>query len=161
LNSTELLHLKRWIKASFIKAFRPFVQQSADLFIEGDDRPIPTGAKRLELRIDGPYTRSNGSRGEFCCYIEVNLLCSTTRNEAEIFDRENLQGVMAFMLNRDVCVYKIGNVGRNEADDETLLGVMRLLPMDAIKTSDFGLVDSNTEVYQAGSEAHYEMYFQG
>lgn len=134
-------------------------EQSADLFIEGDDRPIPTGAKRLELRIDGPYTRPNGTRGEYCSYIEVNLLCSTTRNEKEIFDRENLQGAMAYMLARDFCIYKIGNVGTNEADDESLVGVMRLLPVDAIKTSDFGLVDSNTEVYQAVSEAHYEMHY--
>lgn len=158
LSSTKK-HLKRWIKASFIKEFRKHIEQGADFFVEGADRP-KAGPKRIELRVDGPYDRPCGTRGEFCAYIEVNLLANVTRDESNIYARENLEGLMAFMLSRDVCIYRIGNVGKVEEDDESLVGVMQLIPHDAIKTSDFGLVDSNTEVYQAGSEAHYEMYYQ-
>lgn len=158
MNSTKK-HLKRWIKASFIQALKKLAEQGADFFVEGDDRPKP-GAKRLELRVDGPYDRPCGTRGEYCAYIEVNLLCNVTRDESNVYARENLEGLMAFMLNQDFCIYRIGNVGSNEADDSSLVGVMQLIPHDAIKTSDFGLVDSNTEVYQAGTEAHYEMYYK-
>ncbi len=152
-------HLKRWIVASFIQTFRPLQEQGFVLFVEGDDRP-KDNARRIELRIDGPYTRPNGSRGEYCSYIEVNLLGNIPRDESNRYSRENLQGLMAFILNRDVCILRTGNVGKVPEDDESVLGIMQLLPHDAIKTSDFGMIDSNTEVYQSVSEAHYEMYYQ-
>jgi hypothetical protein len=62
------------------------------------------------------------------------------------------------MLNRDICIYKIGNVGQNDVDNGSYVGVMQLIPSDAIKTSDFGKIDDSVEVYQSVSEAHYEMY---
>lgn len=158
MNSTDLKYLKRWIVASFIKTIRPLVEQGFELFIEGDDRLTSKSPKHFELRIDGPYSRPNGSRGEQCTYIEVNLLGNSTRNEENFYDRHNLQGLMAFLLNRDVCIYRTGNEGKVEVDDGSMVGVMQLLPSDAVKVSDFGMVDSNTEVYQSVAEAHYEMY---
>jgi hypothetical protein len=153
-------HLNRWIKASFIQALRPLCEQGAYLFVEGEDRGTDAQmSKRIEVRLDGPYTRPAGSRIEWCSFVEVNLLCNISRDEGNIYARDNIKGLMAEMLSRDFCIYKVGNVGREPADDESLVGVMQLLPVDAIKVSDFGLIDSNTEVYQAVAEAHYEMYF--
>lgn len=158
MNSIELKYLKRWIVASFIAEFKDLVEQGFDIFVEGDDRLTNKSPKHFELRIDGPYTRNVGTRGEQCSYIEVNLLGNSTRNEENFYDRHNLQGFMAFLLNRDVCIKRLGNVGKNEADDETVVGTMQLLPADMIKVSDFGMVDPNTEIYQSVAEAHYEMY---
>lgn len=93
-------------------------------------------------------------------FIEVNLLGNSFRNEENAFHRQNLQGLLAHILNRDFCIYRIGNVGKVAEDDESLVGVMQLLPLDMIKTSDFGTVNTNTEVYQCVSEAHYEMYYR-
>ena len=65
-----------------------------------------------------------------------------------------------FILNRDFCIYKIGNEARLPAiDDGTLFDVFRLLPSDQIKVSDFGQIDPNTQVSQCSVEAHYEMNF--
>lgn len=158
MNSTEIKHLKRWIVASFIKEFKALVEQGFEIFVEGDDRLTNKSPKHFELRVDGPYARNVGSRGEMCSYIEVNLLGNSTRNEANFYDRHNLQGFMQSLLNRDVCIYRSGNVESNEADDESYVGVMQLIPADMIKVSDFGMVDANTEVYQSVAEAHYEMY---
>lgn len=158
MNSTDLKHLKRWLLASYIKVLKPLVEQGFEIFIEGDDRLTSKNPKHFELRMDGPYSRPNGTAGEMCSYIEVNLLGNSTRSTENFFDRQNLQGFLAFLLNRDVCILKTGNEGNNEADDGAMVGVMRLLPSDMIKTSDFGMVDANTEVYQCVSEAHYEMY---
>lgn len=144
--------------ASYILAFRPLVEQGFELFIEGDDRLTNKSPKHFELRVDGPYFRNVGSRGELCSYIEVNLLGNSTRNPDNFFERHNLQGFMSFLLNRDVCIYRTGNVGKVEEDDESVVGTMQLLPADMIKVSDFGMVDTNTEVYQSVAEAHYEMY---
>jgi hypothetical protein len=159
LNSTEdLKHLKRWILASYVKALKPLVEQGFEMFIEGDDNLNNKNPKHFELRVDGPYTRPCGTKGEMCSYIEVNLLGTSTRNTENFFDRQNLQGFLAFLLNRDVCILKTGNEGKIAVDDGSMVGVMMLMPSDQIKTSDFGMVDSNTEVYQCVSEAHYEMY---
>lgn len=158
MNSTK--HLKRWIQASIVKEIRKHVEQGFPIFVEGDDRTSREIGERIEVRIDGPYITPCGTRGEMKAFIEVNLLGNSFRNEANAYRRQNLQGLIAHILNRDFCIYRIGNVGKEEADDESLVDVMRLLPMDMIKTSDFGTVDTNTEVYQCVAEAHYEMYYR-
>lgn len=156
MNSIE--NLKRWIVASFWTELKSRLT-GAPLFVEGDDRLTNRSANFFELRIDGPYTKPYGSKGEYCSYIEVNILATSTRDEGNRYTRENMQGIAAQALNKDFCIYKTGNVGKNAADDESLVGVMKLLPLDAIKTSDFGQIDSNTNVFQSVTEAHYEMHF--
>lgn len=158
MNSTKFM--KRWIKASFIKTLKPMCEQGFEMFIEGEDRLTSKVTKHIELRIDGPYTTPCGTRGEMKAFIEVNLLGMCSRDESNVFNRENLEGLLAYMLNRDICIYRTGNVGKVSEDDESLVGTMILLPADMIKTSDFGMVDTNTEVYQCVSEAHYHMYYR-
>lgn len=154
----NLTNLKRWIKASAVQTLKPLAQGHA-LFIEGEDRNTNDAASHFELRVDGPYTSPHGTQGEYKAYVEVNVLANSTRNESNVYERENMQGIAAEMLNRDICVYRIGNVGVNPADTGTLVGVLQLMPMDLIKVSDFGKIDDNVEVYQAVAEAHYTMYF--
>lgn len=153
----DIKSLKRWIVASFVKELRPLVEEGYELFVEGQDRLTSRVAGHIELRIDGPYIWPIGSFGEYKTYIEVNLLGNSTRSDG-IYDRHNLQGLMAFMLARNVCIYRIGNQGDNPADDGSAVEVMRWLPSDQLKVSDFGQIDPNTEVFQAVAEAHYEMY---
>ena len=155
---TELKHLKRWIKASFIQILRPLVEQGFTLYVEGQDRQTNKTPNFIELRIDGPYTDPIGSFGEYRSYIEVNLLGTSTRDD-NIFHRDNLQGLMQYMLNRDVWIKRTGNEGKNPVDDGSCFELMKLLASDRLKTSDFGQIDPNTEVYQAVCEAHYEMHF--
>lgn len=153
----SLTNLTRWIKASYAQEIRKKLK-GADLFIEGDDKVRPK-SKHFELRIDGPYTTPCGTKGEYKAYIEVNILINGTRDEENRYAFDNLKGAAAEVLNTDFCIYRTGNVGKAEEDDESLVGVMKLIPFDSIKTSDFGMIDPNTEVYQAVTEAHYEMYF--
>lgn len=154
----SLTNLNRWIKASYIMELRKRLT-NADVFVEGQDRATSKRDSHFEVRIDGPYTDPCGGRGEYRSYVEVNILVSATRDEQDIYRVDNLKGVAAEALNKDFCIYKVGNVGKNADDDESLVGIMKLLPLDRIKVSDFGMIDSNTEVYQAVAEAHYEMYF--
>lgn len=156
-SSPEIASLKRWIKASFKDALLPRLA-GANLFVEGQERLSSRDKSHFELRIDGPYLR-NSSGNEYCAFIEVNILSSSTRNEDNVFERENLQGQMQYALNTDVCIYRTGNVGKVVEDDETLVGTMQLISSHQIKVSDFGMIDPNTEVFQAVAEAHYEMYF--
>lgn len=154
----NLINLNRWIKASYVQVIRKQLA-GAPLFVEGEDRLTSKEPAHYELRIDGPYTKPCGGRGEFKAYVEVNLLVTATRDEKNRYAFDNLKGQMANVLNQDFCIIRTGNVGIAEEDDESLVGVMQLLPVEQIKTSDFGMIDTNTEVYQAVVEAHYEMYF--
>jgi len=159
LNSPDdLKHLKRWIQASIVKTLRPLIEQGFEIFVEGEDRSTNKSPKFFEVRVDGPYVYPHGSKGEMRSYIEVNLLGNSTRSEGNIYDRQNLQGLLSFLLNRDFCIRRTGNEGKVEADNNGLVGRMQLIPSDAIKTSDFGMIESNTEVFQCVVEAHYEMY---
>jgi hypothetical protein len=154
----SLTNLNRWIKASYVQMLRK-VLLGAPLFVEGDDRQTSKAPDHFELRIDGPYTDPCGTQGEYKSFIEVNILVNVSRNEKNRYHFDNLKGAMAEALRRDFCIYRTGNVGKLAEDDESLVGVMRLIPSESIKISDFGMIDPATEVYQSVCEAHYEMYF--
>lgn len=161
----NLTNYKRWIKASLLKTIEEsqlnrLGSEPIKLFVEGDDRGTNKLPEHYEFRVDGPYSHPCGTAGEYRFYIEVNILVHSTRNEANSYRFENLQGLASEILNRDWCIYKVGNVGKNEEDDESLVGVMQMIPAEQIKLSDFGQIDDNTEVYQASVEAHYEMYIR-
>lgn len=160
MNSIEAIkHLKRWIQASLVKQIRPLMGDGIALFVEGEDRLTNKKPKWAELRIDGPYLEPKGSKGEFSAYIEVNLLGDSTRNESNVYERQALQGYLAFLLARDFCIYRTGNEPPRGTDDGSYFETMLLLAHEQIKVSDFGQIDSNTQVYQCVAEAHYEMTF--
>jgi len=154
----NLTNVKRWIKASMLREIKKNTG-GVHLFVEGDTRDTNKHPQHFEFRLDGPYCKPCGTKGEFRLKVEANILVNSTRNEANLYDRENLQGIASQLLNRDFCIYRTGNVLKvPDVDNETLFGTMQLMPMDEIKISDFGQIDDNVEVYQAVVEAHYEMY---
>ncbi len=154
----QLRALVRWIKASIVIEIRKTTEGQA-LFVEGDDRLTSKEQQFLEFRLDGPYISPHGTRGEYRAYVEVNILTTSTRNEKNRWNMEHLRGVVLAMLTRDFCIYRTSRVGREDIDDETLVGMMQLMPAEQIKLSDFGRIDPASETYQAVAEAHYEMFF--
>lgn len=155
----EIKHLKRWTLASIIKTLRPLLEQGFDMFVEGDDRFVKLNPKHFELRVDGPYIYPIGAKGEYRAYIEVNLLGNVTRDESNRYTRQNMQGFLTYLLNRDFCIWKTGNQGKDPADDGTMFETFVLKASDQIKLSDFGQIDTSVQVFQCVAEAHYEMYF--
>lgn len=153
-------HIKRWTFASYIKNIKARLEQGFDLFVEGDDRLTAKLPKHFELRMDGPYITPCGTKGEYRAYIEVNLLGNSTRNESNRYERQNLQGLLQNYLNQDFCVYRTGNQNLvPEIDDGSFFEVFKLITVDQIKVSDFGMIDPSTTVYQCVAEAHYELFF--
>lgn len=153
----NLTNFPRWITASFIEQIRKRLN-GGHLFVEGRDRDTSKHPDHFELRIDGPYQDPCGTKSEYRFFMEVSILVNSTRNESDVYNHANMKGVAAEALNTDFCIYKIGNVGREDVDDLSLVGVMKLLPSERIKSNEFGMIDTNTEVFQATIEAHYEMY---
>lgn len=151
----NLLNMKRWIVASAIREFKKYLEGEV-MYPEGVDKN-PNINSYLELRIDGPYVKPQPGGGG-CVYIEINILAISKRSESNVYKKENMQGIASQILNRDFCIYKIGNTDTNPADTGELVGVMQLLPSDQIKNSDFGQDDEAVEIYKSATEAHYEMY---
>ena len=152
----NLINMKRWIVASAIKEFKKHLEGEV-MFPEGVDKFPDRLQSYFELRIDGPYVRPQPGGGG-CFYIEVNILAISKRSEPNAFKKENMQGIAMQILNRDFCIFKIGNTLNNTEDTGELVGVMQLLPSDQIKNNDFGQDDDSVEVYKSATEAHYEMY---
>lgn len=150
--------IQRWVKASMVKQIKDLLG-GKNTFIEGMDRMTSKVANHFEVRLDGPYYKACGSRGEWRAFIELNILVNTTRDEKNIFLQDNMKGVAVAALSRAFCIYRTGNEGKEDGDDGTLFGHMMLDTKDEIKASEFGMIDTNTEVFQAVVEAHYEMYF--
>lgn len=153
-----LQHMSRWIKASFIQELKKHLKGKA-LYVEGEDRLTNKESEFIELRLDGPYIDPCGTRGEYYAYIEVNLLCTSTRNEQNRYAADNLRGLMLQILTRDVCIYRTGNEN-DVVDDASYVGLMKLMPKDKIKASNFGQIDDASQTFQSVVEAHYEMYFK-
>jgi hypothetical protein len=153
----QIKYLKRWIQASIVKVIRPLLGDGITLFVEGEDRPKGT-PKHAELRIDGPHLRTVGSKGEYQAEIIVNLVGDSTRNESNIYDRQNLAGTLQWLLNRDFCIYRVGNT-KAGTDDGSLVDVMLLQPSEQIKLSDFGQTGAALQLYQCVAEAFYIMTF--
>lgn len=153
---SSIRNIKRWVTASIIKLFKENTE-GIHLYVEGMDQDTSKLDKHFELRIDGPYSKPQ-TKGCYRHYFEVNILINSTRAEDDFYERQTIQGIAAEMLNKDVCVYKIGHVGKDVADDESYFSVLQLIPHEQIKVSDFGRINETTEVYQAVAEAHYEMY---
>lgn len=159
MNLTEIdPAIQRWVQASMIKQLKDLLKGTAT-FYEGSDRLTSREQKFYEVRVDGPYYEPCGSRGEFKAYIEVNILISSTRDEKNLFIQANMKGIAVSALCRDFCIYRIGNIGKEDSDDESYFEMMKLITKDQIKASEFGMIDPNTEVFQAVVEAHYEMRF--
>jgi hypothetical protein len=155
----NLTDMTRWIKASTIKNLKERLKNcGVPIFVEGEDDLGSRNSKRIELRIDGPYTSPCGSAGEYKFYIEINILTVAGRDESNIYGHDNMKGAAAQSLNSDFCVYRTGNQTVAEADDNSFVGLMKLVVEDKIKTSDFGQIDTTTQLYAAATEAHFEMY---
>lgn len=158
----NLTNVKRWIKASILREIELsklnyYGTAPVRFFVEGDDRDTNQQDQHFEFRFDGPYSKPL-TKNEYRFYIEVNILINSTRNERNIYNIDNLEGVATQLLNRDWCIYKIGNTTDNAEDDGSYFGTMQLMPMEQIKLSSFGQIESDAEVFQSTSEAHYEMY---
>lgn len=154
----NLTNWSRWIKATLIQDIQKRLN-GGHLFVEGRDRDTSKHPNHYELRIDGPYQHPCGTRGEFRFFVEVSILINSTRDESNAFLHDNMKGVASEALNTDFCIRKTGNVGREgSVDDDSVAGVMKLIPAEQIKSNEFGMIDSNTEVFQATVEAHYEMF---
>lgn len=150
--------IQRWVKASIIKQIRDLLK-GMQTFVEGMDRQTSKVPNHFEVRLDGPYFKACGSNGEWKAFIEVNILVNTTRDEKNFYLHDNMKGTATEALSRAFCIYKTGNEGKEAGDDGTLFEVMQLDTKDEIKVADFGMIDTNIEVFQAVVEAHYEMYF--
>lgn len=144
--------LTRWIHASVRQWLEDRKRQKLStivIFCEADIRQTNKTTEHLELRIDGPYERKEGTRNEFYADVEVNILVNTTYFENELFRHQNNMGLASYLLDSSIPIFKIGD----NRDDKALVGVLRL--ESSPLTSNFGQIDNSVQVQQGTVEAHF------
>lgn len=152
----DLTHVTRWITASIIKHVDGN-RQDVSLYVEGATRETQKAPRYLEVRIDGPLQRPCGSKDEYAFDVDVDILCSTTLDEKDIYAMQKLLGIASQALNQDISVFRYGNL--EGTDDNSLVGCLQLKgKLGGIHAHDFGQIEAVTKLIQGSVEAHYEMY---
>lgn len=120
------------------------------------EEDIDTKTDRIELRVDGPYTRY------FKSYtihdVEVSLLFTVHLTDKKLYT-----------INTMIDTMRLGFVDVNGLrinipvldDNSVLIGCLKLTPIVSgdreLKESHFGQIEGKTRVQQASLEGHYRM----
>jgi hypothetical protein len=152
-------HWTRWIHASISKYFKDLARpKSLVLWIEAEettqkDKDAPD---RVEIRWDGPYA-TQLTRKEWRLNLELNGLITSVANRDDAYAHKKVVGLVQAMIT-DIPVYRYGTL--LDIDDKSYLGCLQLRAdsdREAIITSYFGKMESQTPIEQSTVEAHYRM----
>lgn len=149
----------RWIFASIHKHFLA-ERQGLTLFVEGLNH-VEDQSDYLELRVDGPYFREL-TKDNFKIELEINVLIASSRTESDFHKIHRDCGIVVTAFNKTIKIFKLGN---GVEDDQSLLGCLQMVrsgdAREALRTSHFGQIQSNTPVMRASVEGHYFMNLHG
>jgi len=151
----------RWIFASIAKTLTAVATtNSIPVIVEGIDDETDTFTKetdRVEIRINGPYTRQLS--GEYQIFMDVNIIL-TSRFGGQQKNRHAIltnAGLFHSAMDQAILIYKYGST---LVDDDSYLGclVPRSGKNDTIRVLHFGKVDPTDKVKQSVVDARYEMF---
>ncbi len=154
---TKLARLPVWAQLSIRKQFIERTENISVFFEETvklQNNGIQLG---VELRIDGPYTQTIGTRNELESTFEVNAEITAAYNEQDTMSLQSLGGIVIAALSQDFCIYKLGSKAE---DTKEFFETLQLISDDRIEMSNFGQVDPTNKIYQATVEAHYKVRFE-
>jgi hypothetical protein len=151
----------RWIFASIAKTLKAVATtNSIPAIVEGVDDETDAFTQetdRVEIRINGPYTRKLS--GEYQIYMDVNVIL-TSRFDGQQKNRHAIltnAGLFHEAMDQAILIYKYGNT---LADDDSYLGclVPRSGKNDSVRVLHFGKVDATDKLKQSVVDARYEMF---
>lgn len=150
--------MARWVAASFYNHFHVILKTGKGyvLHFEGAERPTDGQENWIEVRVDGPMFHEN-TDGQYSIRVEVNLLCVAMVGE----DAYKLDTMLGDVTNAFKGCIEIKKYGGEVGDDQSLVGVMTLLPRnrDRVEIAKFGKIRPDTRQLQAVVEGHYRGYF--
>lgn len=149
----------RWVYSSIIIAVQTAIDAynttnpTLTLYVEGRQRlPDPQPVPRIELRIDGPDIIEVSS-GCWNLHVEVNLLVTGIINTIDVYAQQRLMGLGTSILSNSITINEYG-------DGNSMLGclILQTPPKgDGIIVSNFGLIESERNIFQSTVEAQYKM----
>lgn len=152
-------NLDRWIFASISKHFNDH-KGARTLYVEGMIRDTRLLQDFIELRVDGPYY-TEVSKKYWKLYIEINVLCQSTKDSKNFHKMRQLTGEVFKMFEPCISVYKYGT---GIEDDQSFVGILQRMDEEAsrnnIQVSQFGQVDPVNQLEQSTVEAHYNMLLE-
>jgi hypothetical protein len=142
----------RWFYTSIVKHFS---LRNGDIpfYIEGQSRPT-TKNDFAELRIDGPYF-NEVSHAVWDINILVAILIQIVQNDTDLFKIQRFTGVFFEAFTTDLPVFRFGD---GERDDAKQFLCLSLSPdrNERIRVTQYGQIQSGTNVAQASIEARYQ-----
>ena len=145
----------RWIHASITKHYLDNVA-TVDFpckIRQASDVNVPSW---FELRIDGPEI-GQFTANEWYLALEINILISTDKNSANMWQHETNCGVIQGHWGTS---FEITKEGDEAGDDNTHVGCLQLQTGrdHSRELSNFGNIERNVPLLQSMSEAHYQMF---
>ncbi len=153
---TYLNQLPKWTTLSVRKEFVARTE-NIPVFYEELIKSTTENTLYVELRIDGPFIKTLGSKDEIEATIEVNALLTSHYSEKNPNGLQELEGVVAEALVQDFCVYRLGTL---QTDTKEFFETYQLVAEDNIEISRFGQISDTNKIYQTSVEAHYKMRFK-
>lgn len=154
-----LTDISKWLYNSVCEHFSTKVHSEVfPMHIQGQDIEQDEKRKKdfFEIRTDGPHL-SRLSPTRFDLEYQVNTLIHSTLDDKS-FDRPYVDMGKVLPAFLSIPIYKYG--GGPQDDDETLIGCLRVTKQgrkDAIRVSQFGVIDVSLGLIQATVEAHYHL----
>lgn len=152
----DLTNIPRWITLS-IQKYVNDSRHDIPMYVEGQQRSTNEQASYIELRIDGPTSCIIGSAIDYKFSVGVNVLVSITYDEKDTLKIQNICGIIAQVLQQDICVFKYGPTA--DLDNKDYVGTLQSSKEDKdVAINYFGQLEPTSLKYDATVEAHYEMY---
>jgi hypothetical protein len=143
----------RWIKASVFNHLVTELGTEDHIYIEASPRKTSEQPRWFELRFDGPEWFSRRLNQWFMT-IEVNVLVSVKSDLKQLYTIDNLTGRAVVAFSKTIPVLKLGS---ESGDDQSHVTCLRLTSTkrDGIQVSNFGIVQTASQLEQSTVEAHF------
>lgn len=152
-------NLARWVTSALSKTLQPIVVDDLEItfWTEGIDFEERTlfQTDNAVLRVTGPkYVAGSGEDwNQFEVLVLLTDLFSTTK---DAYAQMRQGGIIANTLSQPIPVYRTGT---GPDDDQSLVGCLTVdrTSRDFVRQVNYGILDKDTRVKQAGVIARYEI----
>ena len=150
---------QRYIAASINKHFSDkliALDNTYNVFIEGQHRNNVKFQKIIEIRFDGPYFRES-TKDNWIGTIEINNLIQFKMDDADNYKIWDIIGNVSKVMTQPIEIFTYDTTGT----PESLGCLQRMSDRDDITVHYFGQIEPDQKLQQATCEAHFLIELKG
>lgn len=147
----------RWIHASVALYLKSVADDnSIPSLVEGledRDRDFQQAPDRIEIRVNGPFTKKLSGFYEARVYANV-LVTSNMGDTKNVFALDNILGWVHEAMDSEIPLLQTGS----SSDSQAQIGCLKVI--DEVKTFHFGQLNSEDRIRQGMVTAAYKYHFE-